>query len=61
MADPRGPCATLQIDLAPHEIDQASLALTDDFPEAIPVHERELDALETYLGVLIDEMLQSRD
>jgi hypothetical protein len=61
MADPRGPCPKRQIDLAAREIDKTPVPLTDDFPEAVPVLERELDAIETYLGALIDEMLQSKD
>ena len=30
----------------------------DDFPIAVPVTQRELDVLETYLGSLLDDMLK---
>ena len=33
----------------------------DDFSQPIPVLERELDAIETYLGPLIDKMLQGSE
>ena len=33
----------------------------DDFPHPIPVLERELDAIEMYLGPLIDKMLQPQE
>lgn len=34
------------------------LSVVDDFPAAVPVTERELDVLETYLGSLLDDMLK---
>jgi hypothetical protein len=32
--------------------------VVDDFPAVVPVTQRELDVLETYLGPLLDEMLK---
>ena len=32
--------------------------VVDDFPAAVPVTQRELDVLETYLGSLLDDMLK---
>ena len=34
------------------------LQVTDDFPAFVPVTQRELDVLETYLGSLLDDMLK---
>jgi hypothetical protein len=31
--------------------------ITDDFREVMPVTQRELDIIETYLGALLDDML----
>jgi hypothetical protein len=33
------------------------LAIIDDFPQRIPVSQRELDVIETYLGDLLNEAL----
>jgi hypothetical protein len=30
----------------------------DDFPEVVPVAQRELDIIETYLGSMVDDMLK---
>jgi hypothetical protein len=56
---------------APHPAKQSRLTaigvnktcpqLIDDFPYPIPVLERELDAIEMYLGALIDRMLQRKE
>jgi len=32
--------------------------VVDDFPEAVPVTQGELDVIETYLGSLLDDMLK---
>jgi hypothetical protein len=32
--------------------------VVDDFPEIMPVMQRELDVIETYLGSLLDDLLQ---
>jgi len=32
--------------------------VVDDFREAIPVSQRELDVIETYLGAVLDDMLK---
>ena len=32
--------------------------IVDDFPAVVPVTQRELDVLETYLGSLLDDMLK---
>jgi hypothetical protein len=32
--------------------------VVDDFPEIMPVLQRELDIIETYLGSLLDELLR---
>jgi hypothetical protein len=31
--------------------------VVDDFPQSIPVAQHELDVIETYLGVLLDDVL----
>jgi hypothetical protein len=56
---------------APHPAKQSHLTaigvnktcprVGDDFPHPIPVLERELDAIEMYLGPLIDRMLQCKE
>jgi hypothetical protein len=35
--------------------------VVDDFPALIPVVQRELDIIETYLGVLLDDVLSGAD
>lgn len=45
----------------PRKLRERSLsnpAIIDDFAEAMPITRRELDAIETYLGSLIDELLK---
>ena len=37
--------------------DTTALKVTDDFPEIPAVLDRELGAIETFLGALLDEML----
>ena len=32
--------------------------IVDDFPEVVPVTQRELDIIETYLGSMLDDMLK---
>jgi hypothetical protein len=32
--------------------------VVDDFPAVVPVTQREIDVLETYLGSLLDDMLK---
>jgi hypothetical protein len=36
------------------------LAVVDDLPQRVPVSQRELDVIETYLGDLLDEALGQR-
>jgi hypothetical protein len=43
------------------EVNETCPQLIDDFPRPIPVLERELDAIEMYLGTLIDRMLQRKE
>jgi hypothetical protein len=40
---------------------KTSPQVADDFSHPIPVIERELDAIEMYLGPLIDKMLQRKE
>jgi len=35
--------------------------LVDDLPQFIPIAERELDVIETYIGALLDEVLEKAD
>jgi hypothetical protein len=42
------------------EVNNTFPQVTDDFP-SIPVLQRELDAIEMYLGPLIDKMLQDME
>jgi hypothetical protein len=35
----------------------AGLGIVDNFPECIPVSQRELDVIETYLGDILDQVL----
>ena len=39
---------------------EAGPDVVDDFPTAIPVVQRELDVIETYLGALLDDALGKR-
>lgn len=32
--------------------------VVDDYPEIVPVTQRELDVIETYLGSLLDDLLK---
>ena len=34
------------------------LQVIDDYPEIVPVTQRELDVIETYLGSLLDDLLK---
>lgn len=34
------------------------LEVVDDYPEVVPVTQRELDVIETYLGSLLDDLLK---
>jgi hypothetical protein len=34
--------------------------VVDDFPTVVPVTQRELDVLETYLGSLLDDLLKRK-
>jgi hypothetical protein len=36
------------------------LAVVDDLPRRVPVSQRELDVIETYLGDLLDDALGQR-
>jgi len=51
---------TKRTHLTGSEANETCPQLIDDFSHPIPVLERELDAIETYLGPLLDEMLQRR-
>jgi hypothetical protein len=52
---------TKQSNLTASEINEICPQVIDDFSHRIPVLERELDAIEMYLGPLLDEMLQRRE
>jgi hypothetical protein len=54
----RGRRPTKQSHLATIEAKNTCPQVIDDFPHPIPVLERELDAIEMYLGPLLDKMLQ---
>ena len=54
----RGRRPTKQSHLATIEVNDTCLQVIDDFSHPIPVLERELDAIEVYLGPLLDKMLQ---
>jgi len=43
------------------KVNESFPQVIDDFPHPIPVLERELDAIEMYLGPLIDKMLQPKE
>jgi hypothetical protein len=49
---------TKQRRLAAVEVNETCPQVIDDFSHPVPVLERELDAIEMYLGPLLDEMLQ---
>jgi len=36
-------------------------AVVDDFPQIVPLLERELDVIDTYLGELLDHLLAQRE
>jgi hypothetical protein len=40
---------------------KAEQDVVDDFPQTIPVTPRELDVIETYLGQLLDSVLEERE
>jgi hypothetical protein len=52
---------TRQSPLTPTEVGKTFPQVIDDFYHPIPVLERELDAIEMYLGSLIDKMLQRKE
>jgi hypothetical protein len=52
---------TKQSNATASEIHETRPQVVDDFSHPIPVLERELDAIEIYLGPLLDEMLQRRE
>ena len=45
-------------DSAPAVLIGSDPGVVDDFPDRIPLSERELDVIETYLGRLLDDMLE---
>ena len=45
----------------PNATDIAARQVTDDFPESVAVLDSELDAIETYLGASLEEMLEGLD
>ena len=47
--------------VGPNATDIAARQVTDDFPEFVAVLDRELDAIETYLGASLEEMLEGLD
>ena len=51
---------TRQSPLTPTKVGKTFPQVIDDFSHPIPVLERELDAIEMYLGPLIDKMLQRK-
>ena len=52
---------TKQSHLAATEVNATCPQVIDDFSHPIPVLERELDAIEMYIGPLIEKMLQSKE
>jgi hypothetical protein len=52
---------TRQGPVTPTKVGKTSPQVVDDFSHPIPVLERELDAIEMYLGPLIDKMLQRKE
>jgi hypothetical protein len=57
----RGRHPPKQSHLTAIEVNETCLQVIDDFSHPIPVPERELDAIEMYIGQLIDMMLEDRD
>ena len=49
---------TKQSHLTAIEVNETCPQVIDDFSHPVPVLERELDAIEMYLGPLLDEMLR---
>jgi hypothetical protein len=43
------------------EVNEICPQVSDDFPHPVPILERELDAIEMYLGPLLDRMLQCKE
>ena len=41
-----------------HKVTRHWPEVVDDFPEIVPVTQRELDVIETYLGSLLDDLLK---
>jgi hypothetical protein len=58
---PRARPSTKQSHVTAIQVNKTCPQLIDDFPHPIPVIERELDAIEMYLGALIDSMLQGKE
>jgi len=54
----RGRRPTKQSHLTASEVNETCPQVIDDFSHPVPVLERELDAIEMYLGPLLDEMLR---
>ena len=42
----------------PHRAARHCPEVVDDYPEIVPVTQRELDVIETYLGSLLDDLLK---
>ena len=55
----RGPCPNRPLDLISKKVNTTCLPVIDGLPQTVPVLERELDVIETYLGALIDELLKT--
>jgi len=54
----RGRCSTKQTHFTASEANETCPQVIDDFSPPIPMLECELDAIEIYLGPLLDEMVQ---
>ena len=52
---------TRQRHVSTTEVNKTFPQVIDDFPHPIPVLQRELDAIEMYLGPLIDKLLQDME
>jgi hypothetical protein len=57
----RKPFPTRQTDPDATGFEETNPHVVDDLPQATRVVERELDAIETYLGLLLDEILGQRE
>jgi len=57
----RKPYPTRHIDPGVTGFAETNPHVVDGFPQAIPVLERELDAIETYLGALVEQMLGRKE